>query len=582
MNASWKIPEIKIFIGLALMFSVSVSVPDAAYAAPTERMAGTIPGDSITTARNESGEAEKIIHEADYEELESLGTLYSFKEGALGKGIWHGIKRSALNSALFNLSPEISSRTMTKLAINALLSRNDAGLIINDIDPVPGKDIYTLRLVKVIEFGLFEKAVDMYALQREPPYHPELARAGVIAMLGSGQLSLACLESKSLESRFGNSEFWDDLNKFCRLILKENEEAAAPLPESKILRKIATDPEFAVQYSNSEEIDKFSMLELAVLFAENRIKYNNFSKLKISEISSRNLGFLISDDSLPENLKLEITIEAVRRGIRDDSALKSYYESDANNHKENREIVDYHGWRDLPALYAKTVNAARGKPQWEYLARALEITPINKWPALLPFAQMISDSSPDEDLSAEKIFKILRLHLYADIELPVHWLLIIKKLYELPDQNNSGAYTIFLAAASLMSNASSKRVLENFEGKSLEFREVALLNQTRKGLDIISLSGVLPNITYEKDLGLTFGTDYVMPSVVLLDYFYQASKNKILGGVILFGSMALKDTNPAMAYPGLVRDLLSGLGAVGQSTVARKVALEAILGLINK
>ncbi len=585
--------RLAVYGALAITGLAATAIP--AFAMPhSDRMAGSIPGAEKPESglynyeADESSEPpEAKVREVDFRKLEALGLLGSYKEGAIGKDVWHSMNRSDIMVGLIYAGPRIKSRTITRLTINTLLSKSDADLIVNDIEPEAGNDIFTLRLKKLLELGLFSNALDMYALQRSVPYHPELAEAGALAMLGTGGHSLACLEGKSFEKRFSDVEFWQDLNEFCRLTIEDGSKGPADikaLADDKILRQIAMNPNFRITYSDSSQFLDFTMLEVTALFASGRVDYSKVEGLRIHDIPERELGLMLLDKNLPENMQFPLAIEAVRRGIRSNAFLDTFYkEKDKEGSGKTAEFSaeSIKSWKDLPALYKLTSKASGGGEQAALIRRALEITPSGKWPALLPFAQMIKDMKPDTGMSPKSMTKALTVMFYSDITPGKAWRQAITEMSESNNRGDAEAGTLLLMALDIMDNSGNLYNSLADNSDKLKDHQILLVEQVIKALDISSNNRVQTGMPYEKGSRLTFGKGYVMPSVILVDYLDQSYKNKLLGGGILFSAIALRDTEPADLFPGLVRQMVSGLNAVGQNIAARGIAVEAILGLLD-
>jgi hypothetical protein len=593
MNAFLKTPDLLKWLTLPALACYLLVLAAPVCASPSNRMAGSVPGTEAENGRaydyegDESRSPEEaVIRDVDFRKIESLGLLSYYKEGAIGKDVWHSMNRSDVMVALLNAGPSITSRSMTTLAINTLLSRTDAGLIKNDIDPEPGQDIYTIRINKLLEFGLFQEALDMYALQRSVPYHPELASAGVLAMLGSGNLSLACLESKSFENRFKNIGFWQDLAEFCRFIIDEeknpDKEELEALSDNKILRQIVTNRNFKITYSKADQFTDFSFLELGALFAAGRIGYSKLGNIDVTEIPSRLIGLMLSDEDLPKSQIFPLTVEAVRRGIRDRSLIDTFFEDIKNKDSdEPPEPEDFKSWKGLPEIYGMAIDAPRGEAQWKWLKRALEVTPKEKWPALLPFAQMFEDSEPPADTEIESLATAIRVMFYSNLVPGDEWEELFSKLAESESKEAARKGTILLTALNIMDNSQNLHNLVEKYAVNLKDDQTELLIAVINALDISYRNRVETGMPYEKGRGLTFGKDYVMPSVILTDYLDHSFSNKLLGGEILFSAIALRSTEPDDLFPGLVRQVIAGLSAVGQNIAARGLAFEAVLGLMD-
>lgn len=575
---------------IMLAFCVTALVPCMSDAS-SGRTAGSIPvgksaASSVDKAVNVDTSVD-VVTEVNFKKLESLGIKSTIAKGSIGRDVWHSMKRSNIISALEALSPDIGSRTVTKLSIRTLLSSNDASLITNDVEPEPGKDLFSLRIKKLLEFGLFEEAVEMYALLRDDAYHPDLAKSGVLAMLGNGELSLACLESRAFEERFSALEFWQDMNEFCSFILKDAEDGEAKpkiddLSDNPVIKKIVSNPDFTVSYNSPDVFKRYDTLGVTALFAAKRVRYTELGKVRITKIPSRDIGLMLADSSLPENYHFPLVVESVRRGLKDADAIDPFFprprrgKSDTTSSPE-----DFGNWRDLPEIYKVAVNSPKGNERWKWLSQAVEVTPYSKWPSLFPFVRMINDSSPPSDISAESSKKILSLLLYADQKPDHKWKKLFSDFSESREKNISSSDSLISIASDIMNNSANLHSLTEENSVNLKDFQIELVIQLMKALDISYVNRVETGMPYEKGKGLTFSKDYVMPSVILLDFLDRSTNDKLLGGEILFSAIVLEKAAPSDLYPGVVHRLVKGLGTVGQRTASRELATEAVLGLIN-
>ncbi len=570
-------------------------LPPQSGAQANDRMAGGT-GDSGETKEGyvadapleshvESPEAGKLDSK-ELERLESLGNLSSFSEGALGRDVWLGAQRQSLTHGLLQLDGASLSRDVNKLLLALLQTRNDAELIENDADVRPGFDLATLRILALLKLGAYRQALDLYGLVRGEPYHPNLAQAGVLAMLGSGNVSLACLESRSTGAQFEQTTFWAQLSAICDKALGEgaaeglNADQKTSLADSKILQRLAGQKRFRMQLGDNQDFSKLSPLERAAIFGLKRLDYAPASQIRFDELSSEVLGLALLDDNLPYDWRYKATIEFVRRGLLSEEALDEFYEDrDCDAPPPPEDVNDA---SQLPELFAGMSCAPRGAQQWEYISRAIRLANSRHWPALIPFSEVIIDASPDDRLNQEELIQSAALILRTGNFLPENWSEKIRALAESDRRDIARKASLVLLADSFLNDSSTFFDLLDNLHQSLEPPAILQLAHIAYAMEVDDAKPITKLWAYEKILGLTHVEDYVMQSVTLLNYFSQAQKNKALGEVIVLSASIFRAVEPENTYPGVMRSLLEGYRAVGLKEESRMIAVGAILGMLNE
>ena len=117
--------------------------------------------------------------------------------------------------------------------------------------------------------------------------------------------------------------------------------------------------------------------------------------------------------------------------------------------------------------------------------------------------------------------------------------------------------------------------------QTLPFRESRLLAAVSDGLGAPQAAGTEKKQAYGKFNPLTGVYNYVMPSSVAYDFLVRGGESKIPGQVILSSAVALQGAEPGDVYPGILGRVLAGYESVGLHHEARKLAVEAILGLLK-
>lgn len=100
--------------------------------------------------------------------------------------------------------------------------------------------VYTIRLKKLLEFGEFEKIIQLYKMNDGAPPAADALYAGVVSMLATGDQALACLEYKAGPSDFKHSPaaFWAHMGVFCDALISPAATDPGAGPESKMGAKM--------------------------------------------------------------------------------------------------------------------------------------------------------------------------------------------------------------------------------------------------------------------------------------------------------------------------------------------------------
>jgi len=250
--------------------------------------------------------------------LESSGTLQSTREGALPKTLWEDQNRSDIVFLMSRMPAGADYLTAQNIKKRLLLSRSNADLIENDLPLGPPTNLFTLRLKRLIDMGLYEEAFNLYTATVEDPEFSELAELGILLMIKRGDLATACLEEKVLAPRWPDNLFWTQIDSVCNLKISDRE-AQDPIfiEGSTVLQALYTSPDYSVPATSVEDFSEMSPLEFSLVLYEGKIDYQPLetSLENLRDLPSSLLIAFYKDANIPEDLKQEIEIEAVSRSL---------------------------------------------------------------------------------------------------------------------------------------------------------------------------------------------------------------------------------------------------------------------------
>ncbi len=529
----------------------------------------------------------------NFARLESHGLLTRPKDGGLGRDVWRGTKRSLLLTYLPQLPSLSQYRTLQNLSKRLLLTKADPRLIKQDEKPEAGNDLTTLRIEKLLEMGAHKEALALYTKHPELPYHERFARAGILAAFYNKQPSLACLETKTIETQFKNEFFWQQTSKICGHVLSNStpkNKKELKFPESKILQQVVEKDSYRFKPKKMEDFKDLTPLETAILIAENRL---DLSRLVISsedKLPQHVLALLLEEPSIKTEPHFRLMVQAVEQGLQSTENLAEYYDTKAalyfGKNKEKTSLTDYKaikGWKRLPYLHRAASNAAQGEELTAIIEKSLGLTPEYGSAALWPFAEIIAVTDPQK-LDQSMIRYGLNILVETGVKIPPTWNNTWISKYK-KKQKNIGINDILQHFSYMLGEEFfTKEATQGADFKErfavLEVHKQQLIKIIYEKLDKqLELDDYSANDVYEKPLGLTSNVDYVMPSTGLLDSLESAKYEQRLGEVILLSSIALRDAAPDEIYAGLFQKVIDGLVAVGLTEEARSLAREVMLGL---
>ena len=374
---------------------------------------------------------------SDFFIIEGAGLYQGSDKRALDKGLWEHSSRKDITDLVINLPVNTKSPALQKLTKGILLSESSISKL-DDYDEItPGRDFLTLRLMKLMQGGYFRDAMQLYSVAIETPHHDDVAKAGIYAMLGTGEKSIACLEMKTLGNMNMSDPFWPALLSYCNATLsnKPTPEAQILLEDSQftLLKDLAYNPSFIFPYT-PETFKQLSLLEKTILIAEGKLEPSQITDDNVTSIPPQDLHALLSMEAIEGKARSLLMIEAVRWGIRSVDDLVNFYKGNSQN------VTLLSG---MPALYSKLIKLEEKDERLPLLKSVLakneNFDPI----ALTPMTKFFKDLS-DEDLDYALFKNILPLYYLTNMRVPEE--LIESYLVAREENLNNPGYTAILLA----------------------------------------------------------------------------------------------------------------------------------------
>lgn len=524
-----------------------------------------------------AGQAETEIPR-DIKKFESAGLYANRKDGGLGRDLWDRSHRSTVRDYLQAMPNASEHPALQRLTLSLLLSAADISEMDNDIPLTAGEDFLTLRLEKLLDMGAYKKAYELYSFLPEKPYHPRIAKAGILSMLYSGEKSLACLENNTLQDLYEEDDFWRDLGAYCTYTLSEtpDEKAESVLKETKhdVLRTLAFNKSYAFTYT-AKSFDRLSPLEKALLTAESKLDIKTLNNTTILKIPAHHIEPLLAQENLSDKQRVALNIQAVKYGFKTTEDLEKIYE--ITKPPSRGEKVEQ--WEKLLSLYQDARNTKDSEEKWTFIRQSFPILKIYGATSLTPFARMLSQNAP-KAASLDELKTVYTLFNAAGFEIPARWIDLLYTHRAVSEKNR-----LFFALANITHISNSSKF-------SKEFSDIIKSSNEEPAVFIEKITTITENIDktpsqidnaggiYEKEFHLTSLKRYVMPSLQVWDRFVKAGKNRSLSETVLLSTVILRNEPLDEFYPGVFRDVITNFNNVGLTDVSKNIAIEAILGSI--
>lgn len=506
----------------------------------------------------------------DASDIEGFGLLNGKVDGALGDGAWDDSTRKDV-TMLFEAMPPVSSSFVSQRLIrSALLGKSDFSVLKGSRDAETEKDLLSLRLHKLVEAGNYTSALEMFsAIPEEREITPLVLEEGILAMLGSGEKSVACLEIKTRDIPKEGSDFWSAIEAYCDVVFSENKhDAAIKAIDSSpygILQAMSASPDYHFTY-DAAKFHKFTSLERALLIAEQKINVDGITKNSISRIPASHLTALLAQDTLSAEQRIMLSVRAYRFGFTDLSTLKALYKG-----YEGTDLP-------LPLLYQKMTDEDDVQALGDLLHQAMKLYPEYSYESFLPFVGFFKQTELT-DFSGKEMKLIASIYYRLDQAIPIEILEGFLSKYD--DQEEIHENIDVIAAILLMDPAAQRQYLStilpkiNTPAYSSHFFVVNVIENLDKSTDSADNAAKV----YEKDFVLPLEDIHHISAKPLRSRLYSLSQNKILGETVLLSIYVLDKLPLSGLYPGLFEELETNFDKVGLTEISRDLAIEGLLGM---
>jgi len=449
----------------------------------------------------------------DFYVIEGAGLFQSGSSAALDVGMWRGSTRARI------------TELMKILPANA---------------------------TKLMEGGFFKDALELYSVAIETPHHQAIAKAGILAMLGSGEKSIACLEMKTLGNMNMGDAFWPNFMAYCNYTLSNRPSSSSQtlLENSRydILRSLAFNPNFVFPFT-SKDWASLDILEQHVLMATGRIEAPVVSEAMLASLSPRDLAVLLQLETFNANDRLKLLLLASEWGLASGDDIAEIYEDKSTTSQ-------------LAQLYRQLTGSDDQETKNSILRNV---------------ASYFAESTLNH-LAPETMARILRLFYLTDVVVEPE---IIDNYVANSEKNTGNAvfFSTIQAIPLVLKMSESHEFVKNMQNigifhKDAQGRQENVIENLDKGdQDVDNAVKV-----YEKGLDAAAQKEHYNASTKLQEKLNKLSKRKILGETVLLSIKLLSDQSIREADQELYSDSLDALKSVNLKEFSRKVAIERHLG----
>ena len=507
----------------------------------------------------------------DFYAIEGAGLYQGADSRSLGLKMWDNSDRADITKLLIDM-PVNSANPVVQEMIKAVLLSEASIKKLDDYDEINiGEDLLTLRMLKLMQGGYYKDAMALYSVAVETPHHQDIAKAGILAMLGTGEKSIACLEMKTLGNMNMSDPFWPSFMGYCNYTLSElpSESAQTLLEGTKyeIMRALAFNETFVFPYT-ADSFAKLSLLEKNTLVAEGKIEAPEITQETVRDIPAADIYALLSLEALNDEARALLTLEGVAWGVLPVDAINTLYEE----HKDDEAVLD-----GLPHLYGQLKDTEDDEQAGVLLREALGKRGGYYDVALLPFVGLIGEGklgkiAPEEMRIVLPSFYRLNRSLPADI--------IEKYLENSEEHIENPQYLQTLKLINLLNSLAKSHkigeIMQNisiFHKSSQDDKEIVIENLDKAEADVDNAIKV-----YEKDVDAALQKEHTDGSEALQEMLLSKSRDNALGETVLLSIKLLHDKAIAGIGENTFEGSINALNNANLTDFSRKMAIERLIG----
>ncbi len=531
---------------------------------------------SLTTAPITS-HAQEQETAPKYPTFEGNGLYDAGSPHNLGADIFHQSKRSEILK-LISSSSKSGWHALDNLVVNTLLTTTELSTMQHDLAPSNGNDLFTERLNKLLDLGLYNKAYELYSTIKDAQTSEQTSKAGVMAMLYNNQRGKACLEVKISLPKYPAESFWREMNAYCTITHSEEENkdywTIIEQSNSAVSLELLKNKDQKNPYSE-DILSSYSPVELAIATSQNAIDISKMPYDQYAQISPKHIDLLLLQPELSDENRIILSGYAALYGTITAQELESVFVevSGTTTKQKNSGILE------ILALYEDAKDAILGSTKAKKIDQAFKLAETYGEGLLIPFIPFIQQLDAD-DLSLNQLKRALTLFILSNTDVPKGWL---NDLVDIKLENDTDKKTLsnIIFATRTLSESVDK---DDIVASQKFINDYLLSNAYASGLNYIienidsteNNSDKVFNI-YENGFDLAAKKSYTMPPFVVTDELSRTSKNQNIAQTVLLASIIANKKSGHDVNLEVLEHVVNALIQIGYKKQARQILAQAIL-----
>ncbi len=178
------------------------------------------------------------------------------------------------------------------------------------------ENIYALRIQRLVDLGNFQDAMTLYKLNEDAPPTPLAARAGIEAILGHGEMAVACLEQKALDKslKTDTPQIWLNIDTLCQALLSPVAGTDDTLRLSNAAR-IYADANKLTKSITATEFNTTDIVSAIAMIKTNRIAGILTNQSSLTSLTDKKISLLLAYLDKTSPIKLPVLAVAIKRGL---------------------------------------------------------------------------------------------------------------------------------------------------------------------------------------------------------------------------------------------------------------------------
>lgn len=523
----------------------------------------------IQKGADEVSKAAPDIEQSDSIDPDSIALYTNQGDGSFGPDLWKGVPRDEIINGINKIPAPKFSPTQRALLQRLLLTKSDVAASSKN-----SPDLFTARISKLIEMGAFKEAMQLNERLDSPATTEDGALSGMEAFLANGQVAIACLEQKALDTSIkkGNP-FWDHLDKFCQTYIKaagDNGDVSQGLMHASLA---FTQSEKTPSPAKFEDLNDRTLVELMALSKSGALDRGKWTVASAAQLNSSVVAFLLAMAPQSVNQKLSLLTVAVAHGIKSPADLDAAYKEIATS--PAGASAPRGDWGALVGSNAKFTSTTTVKAA---LKGAETFSPA----AYTPYADELAGLTPAAPLSPADAVFILRILVAAQADLPLTWVNYAYGTDYAEESGESALLDIWNQQQTETKKDDKKAPAQAKPIKGKISPELAYALILKDFLSESTPDKDKKSQSYDNFLSLTGSINYVMPSGELTESLKKASQSGHLGKTLLYGLQVLNGRKAEEIHPSVLQQVLKAFNSAGLSEETVSLAHEALAGLTKE